>query len=290
MPHVSIADIKLYYEMFGRGEPVLFIHGLGSSGRDWHNQVEFFSKHYQVITVDLRGHGQSSKRAGPFSMLLFAADIVDLITTLGIKPCHVVGISLGGMIAFQLAASRPDLFRSMVIVNSRPEFIIRTFTEYVQLWQRDLVARLLGMRTVGKMVSKKLFPKLEQEVLRKELVQHWAENDSRAYRGSMHAMVGWSAVGQLGSMDISTLVIAAEEDYTPLSYKEAYVTQMPQADMVVIPDSRHATPLDRPDMFNKTVLKFLSRQTPPVIEESESEEEQTFITYQTELDALNGGH
>lgn len=290
MPLASIADIKLYYEMFGRGEPVLFIHGLGSSGRDWHNQVEFFSKHYQVITVDLRGHGQSSKRAGPYSMLLFAADMVDLITSLGVKPCHVVGISLGGMIAFQLAASRPDLFRSMVIVNSRPEFIIRTFREYIQLWQRDLIARLFGMRTVGKMVSKQLFPKLEQEPLRKELVQHWAENDSRAYRESLHAMIGWSAVGQLGSMDIPTLVVAAEKDYTPLSYKEAYVTQMPQAEMFVIPDSCHATPLDRPDMFNKTVMKFLSRQTSPVIEESESDEEPSFITYQTELDALNGGH
>lgn len=290
MPHVSIADIKLYYEMFGRGEPILFIHGLGSSGRDWHNQVEFFSKQYQVITVDLRGHGQSSKPPGPYSMLLFAADTVDLITSLGISPCHVVGISLGGMIAFQLAASRPDLVNSMVIVNSRPEFIIRTFTEYIQLWQRDLIARLLGMRTEGKMVSKRLFPKLEQEALRKELVQHWAENDSRAYRESMHARVGWSVVGQLGSINIPTLVVAAEEDFTPLSYKEAYVTQMPQADMAVIPDSRHATPLDRPDMFNKTVKKFLSRQTMPVVEESGTDEEQSFITYQTELDALNGGH
>jgi 3-oxoadipate enol-lactonase len=290
MPLASIADIKLYYEMFGRGEPVIFIHGLGSSGRDWHNQVEFFSKHYQVITVDLRGHGQSSKRAGPYSMLLFAADMVDLITSLGIKPCHVVGISLGGMIAFQLAASRPDLFRSMVVVNSRPEFIIRTFREYIKLWQRDLIARLFGMRTVGKMISKQLFPKLEQESLRKELVQHWSENDSRAYRESLHAMVGWSAVGQLGSMDIPTLVVAAEDDYTPLSYKEAYVTQMPQAEMVVIPDSRHYTPLDRPDIFNKTLMKFLSRQISPVIEESESDEELSFITYQTELDALNGGH
>ena len=121
-------------------------------------------------------------------------------------------------------------------------------------------------------------------------MQHWAENDSRAYRESMHAMVGWSVVGQLGSMNIPTLVVAAEEDYTPLSYKEAYVTQMPEADMAVIPNSRHATHLDRPNMFNKTLMKFLSRQVTPVVEESGSNDEQSFITYQTELDALNGGH
>jgi pimeloyl-ACP methyl ester carboxylesterase len=258
MPRLHAREIDLYYEATGQGQPVLLIHGLGSSTRDWAEQVAFLSKHYQVVVFDLRGHGKSDKPPGPYSIPLFAADTTELITALGFAPAHIVGISLGGMIALQLAASAPDLVRSLVIVNSGPEFIVRTFKERLQVFQRLLIVRLLGMRKMGEVLSKRLLPKPEQEELRRTFVERWAENDVRAYTDAMRAIVGWSVTEHLGSIRCPTLVIAADEDYTPVALKEAYVSKMPRAKLVVIHDSRHATPVDQPEQFNQALMAFLS--------------------------------
>ena len=119
MPKLAVQDIDLYYEISGQGQPLLFIHGLGSSTRDWERQATFFSRHYQVITFDLRGHGKSDKPPGPYSVELFTADTAGLIESLGIGQTHVVGLSMGGMIAFQLALKASELVSSMVIFLSR---------------------------------------------------------------------------------------------------------------------------------------------------------------------------
>lgn len=259
MPRLHVSDIDLHYEITGQGQPILLIHGLGSSTRGWEEQVPFFSQHYQVMTFDVRGHGESDKPPGPYSIPLFAADTAELITSLGIAPVHVVGLSLGGMIAFQLAVDAPDLVRSLVIVNSGPEFIVRTFKERLGVIQRELIVRLLGMRKMGEILSKRLFPRPEHEELRRQFVERWAQNDKRAYLHSLRAIVGWSVADRLSTIRCPTLVIAADKDYTPVSLKEAYVARMPQARLVVIPDSRHATPVERPERFNEALMAFLSK-------------------------------
>jgi pimeloyl-ACP methyl ester carboxylesterase len=257
---MHIRGIDLYYETTGQGQPILFIHGLGSSTRDWELQVTFFSKHNRAVTFDVRGHGRSEKPPGPYSILQFAADTAGLIQALGIAPAHVVGISLGGMIAFQLAADAPNLVRSLVIVNAAPEFVVRTFQDRFRVFQRQLIVRLLGMRKMAEVLSKRLFPKPEQDDLRRLFVDRWVENDPRAYREAMQAIVGWSVTDRLSTVSCPTLVIAADQDYTPVAVKEAYVAQMPRAELVVIKDSRHATPVEWPDQFNEAVAAFLSRQ------------------------------
>jgi pimeloyl-ACP methyl ester carboxylesterase len=265
---LPIGGIHLYYEISGQGPPLLFIHGLGSSARDWELQVAPFSDQYQVVTFDVRGHGQSDKPPGPYSIPLFANDTAELIKALGIAtaitrggaPVHVVGISMGGMIAFQLAVSYPELIRSMVIVNSGPELILRTFGERLQALQRLLVVRLLGMRKMGEILSKRLFPKPEQVELRQMLVERWAENDVRAYSDAARGLLGWSVADHLSTIECPTLVIAAEYDYTPVARKEAYVARMPRAELVVIEDSRHATPVEHPERFNQVLASFLSNQ------------------------------
>ncbi len=118
MSKTTVNNVELFFETSGSGETVLFIHGLGSSARDWEMQVPAFAKRYRTVAFDLRGHGQSQKPKGPYSMSLFAQDTAELIRSLGVGSVHVVGISLGGMIAFQLrGSSRTD--QSMVIVKFR---------------------------------------------------------------------------------------------------------------------------------------------------------------------------
>jgi 3-oxoadipate enol-lactonase len=259
VPRIKVRDISLYYEITGHGQPLVFIHGLGLSSREWERQVAFFSEHYRVITFDVRGHGRSGKPSDPYSIELFAADTAELIQTLAPVPAHVVGHSMGGMIAFQLAVDMPELIRSMVIVNSGPEFVVRTLMQRLEILRRLTMIRVLGMRKYGEYLSKRLFPKHEQKELRTLLASWLAENDQQAYLNSFSALQGWSVEECLSDIRCPTLVVAADQDYTPISYKEEYVSKMPNAGLAVIADSRHATPLDQPDRFNAVLAEFLSR-------------------------------
>lgn len=257
MPKIQSNNINLHYEVSGEGQPLLFIHGLGSSTHDWDLQVKEFSKSYQVITFDLRGHGQSDKPAGPYSLPMFATDTAGLLKSLDVKSAHVVGLSLGGGIAFQLAIDFPSLVKTMVIVNSAPELVVRTFKDRMRVWQRFAIVRLLGMRKMGEVLSKRLFPKDEHESLRTTFVESWAKNDPRAYQDAMRAMVGWSVTDKLDSIKCPALVITADQDYTPVALKEKYTKLMPNAQLVVIHDAHHATPVEQPEEFNTVLMNFL---------------------------------
>jgi 3-oxoadipate enol-lactonase len=262
MSIIHINDIDTYYEITGQGEPLLFIHGLGSSARNWEWQVEYFARQYRVIAYDVRGHGRSSKPPGPYSMGTFAKDAAALLTGLEIAPAHVAGISMGGMIAFELAVRYPELLKSMVIVNSVPEVRVTSPREYLEMWPRFLILKALGVRRMGMALGKRLFPRPEQEETRRIFVERWAQNDRRAYQDALRAVLGWSVEARLGEIHCPVLVIAAEQDYWPLDVKQAYVKKMPDARLVVIADARHAVAVEKPEEFNRILDNFLASQMP----------------------------
>lgn len=261
MPDIRINNITLHYEAKGQGHPLLFLNGLGMSVWDWEGQVGYFSKEYRVITFDYRGQGASDKPPGPYGISLFCDDTARLLRSINASPTHLVGLSMGGMIAFQMAVSHPELVRSMVIVNSGPELILRTWTQKLEFLKRRLIVRILGMRRMAEILAGSLFPEKGQEALRREMARRWAQNDKNAYNNSVRALTGWSVSKYLGEILCPTLVISADQDYTPLSYKQSYVSKMPDAELAAISNSRHATPLDQPEIFNRIVSEFLMKHS-----------------------------
>lgn len=257
MPQKLIRDININYEIIGDGQPLLFIHGLGSSLRDWEEQVPVFSKKFKVITLDLRGHGQTDKPKGPYSISMFAEDIAELIKSLKVDPVHVVGISLGGAIGFHLAIDHPDITKSLVVVNMSASVPIKTLKEKQMLFLRVLIVKMMGMKKMGEVLAKRLFIKPEQEELRERMASRWAENDKKAYLSSLKTLKNWSVLERLHEIKCPTLVISADEDYTPLSAKEEYTALIPNAKLVVIEDARHAVSVEKPDEFNTILMDFL---------------------------------
>lgn len=257
MAYFEHEGCTLHYEEYGHGSPLILIHGLGSSCLDWELQVPVFAQHYRLVLVDVRGHGRSDKPRERYSIAGFTADLVALIEHLQLPPAHVVGLSMGGMIAFQLAVDEPQMLKSLCIVNSAPQVKVRTAGDYWQWAKRWSLARVLSLSTIGKALGTMLFPKPEQAELRRKMAERWAKNDKRAYLASFDAIVGWGVQEQLSKISCPTLVISADHDYTPVAQKEIYVKLLPDARLVVIEDSRHATPLDQPEHFNNTLLDFL---------------------------------
>ncbi len=259
MPTIPANHINLYYEEHSNGQPLVFIHGLGSSTRDWEFQLSEFSKSYRVITFDLRGHGQSDKPAGPYSIPMMADDLAGLLKALHISSAHIVGISLGGAVAFQFALDYPAMVKTLTIVNSGPSLGGTPEQAKAEIERRVGIVQQVGMRAMGEALAPNLFPKPEHASLRNDFIAHWAENDPRAYIESTRSMLGWNVTDQLSAIACPTLIISADQDYSPLAAKEAYVKLMPHTRLVVIPDAHHATPIEQPEKFNAALTEFLSQ-------------------------------
>jgi len=257
MPSINLGTTEIYYEIHGQGDPLLLIHGLGSSSQDWEMQLPQFSSHFQVINIDLRGHGRSGKPPGPYSIPLFAEDTIQLIRALELTSAHILGISLGGMVAFQLALDCPDLIRSLVIVNSVPELIAHNLKDRIDYWKRLLIVRLFGLEKMGQVLADRFFTDPEHQGISEMFVRRWSANHKPSYLASLKAAFGWSVLGRLGEIQTPTLVIGAEGDYFSNAEKDQYTKLMPNAELVIIENSRHALPAERPTEFNHIALSFL---------------------------------
>ncbi len=254
---------QLHYEDYGHGTPLLLVHGLGSSTLDWESQIPVLSPLYRVIVIDLRGHGRSDKPDEHYSIAGFAEDVAALIEHLQLGTVHLVGISMGGMIGFQLGVDRPELLRSLTIVNSGPEVKAKSARDWLEIGKRWMLSRLLSLDTIAKALGKLLFPKPEQAELRRKIEERWPQNDKRAYLASLDAIIGWGVRERLAAITCPTLVISGDRDYTPVAAKQAYVAELPNARLVVIERSRHATPMDQPDRFNAVLDDFLAQVEQP---------------------------
>jgi 3-oxoadipate enol-lactonase len=254
---LPLNGIDIFYEETGEGPPVLLLHGLGSSTRDWENQTPALARGHRVIAMDVRGHGRSARPAGPYSVSQFAADAVALLRALKATPAHVIGLSMGGMIAFQMAVDAPDVVRSMVIVNSGPAMVLQG-AQKAALVLRFAIVRLFGMKAMGSMIASKVFPQPEQAELRGTFIARMSENDPRAYLDAVRAINGWSVAGRIGGIACPVLVVSSDQDYTPVDWKRKYAAKIPNARVEVIRNSHHVAPYDQPEQLNRLLLQFLA--------------------------------
>ena len=258
MPRVDVNGVEIYYEDVGSGPAVVLIHGLGSSTRDWERQIGPLSRSWRFIAIDLRGHGRSDKPPGPYSLSDFAGDVAAVIDHLGVGPVPVVGISLGGMTAFQLAADRPELVSRLMAVNALPSFDVAELGR-LQVALRKLVTQFLGMEKIAEILAPKLFPDEDMAEEREMLIERWAQNDKRAYQAAFQAILDWPGVAEeMARFSKPILVVASDQDYTPVESKQPHVEAMPTARMVVIENAHHAVPVERPQRFNEVLSEFLA--------------------------------
>ncbi|NHO65569.1 alpha/beta fold hydrolase [Aestuariicella hydrocarbonica] len=262
MPRTAVRNVYLNYEIVGQGEALVLLHGLGSRLEDWRAQTAYFSKSYKVIAVDFRGHGHSDKPSGPYSIPMFADDILHLLDQLGVDQFHLAGFSMGGMTAFQLAVNQPQRLKSLTIINSSPCVPYQTLSEKMTVWGRLGCIHLLGMARLGKLIGRNLFPRAEQKPLYDEFLATMKHNDVEAYIHSLKSFLGWDVTSRLHRLSMPVLVVSADHDYTPVSHKQRYCEHIPNCQLHVIEDSRHATPLDQPERLNGVVDAFL-RSTQP---------------------------
>jgi 3-oxoadipate enol-lactonase len=260
MPYRTVNGIRLRYELWGEGEtPLVLLHGLGSSADDWMLQLPAFAPHFLCVLPDLRGHGLSDKPDGRYSISLFADDVAKLLEELGLTPAHVLGLSLGGLVAQQLAIDRPAMVRSLVLINTFPGLWPPPLHVLGMLVRRR--GSVLGSQSMAETagrIAADLFPNAHLDVLRDLTMRRLAANDADAYRRATLAVLRFRPGRKLQRVTRPTLIIAGENDrVVPRVYQERLRRQLPHAQFVLIPNSGHASNIDQPEAVNAAVLDFL---------------------------------
>lgn len=252
--------ITIEYSDRGEGETILLLHGLGSTKADWDEQIVPFSEKHRVIAPDFRGHGNSTKPKSKkeYGVELCAEDMKLLLQELKITQCIAVGFSMGGAVAFEMAVKYPSLIAKMVIVNTAPDFDKLGWLGKKMVWQRTFSLKFSGMEPLARKVANGMFPDDHNQELREMFYQRAKSNDVNAYYHSFRTLMRWGIRDKIKDIKAPTLVIASELDYTPVSLKTAYAEKMPDAQVVVIKNSRHGVTMDQPEAFNTTVLKFIN--------------------------------
>lgn len=257
MPTLTLDDTEIFYECIGAGPPLMLIHGLGSSGDDWAFQRADFARSHRLILPDLRGSGRSGKPRGPYSITGFAADLCALLDALAIDTVDLLGFSLGGAVAIEMALLRPRQVRRLILCNTLASYRTDTWRKWFEAHAQLAAVRLLGLRRTARLVARRMFPHDDQAPKRQRVVDVVGANPRRPYLDTVHALIGWSAIDRLAALRAPVLIIAAEHDYTPLPEKRAELRHYPRAQLVVVSGSRHGTPFDAVERFNCLVLDYL---------------------------------
>jgi pimeloyl-ACP methyl ester carboxylesterase len=232
--YANIRGFKMYYEIYGTGEPLLFIHGNGGSIKQFINQVPDFSKKYKVILADNRAQGKSIDNSDSLSYEMMADDLNAFLDYLKIDSCYVVGWSDGGINGLQLAMRHPKKVRKLAIsgTNLWPD------TTAVKSWVYKVVVRMYD--------SLKRLPTTPK-----------LKNDLKIFR--LMPEEPHIKISDLKKISCPTLVIGGDQDIILPRHTMLIAESIPKSYLWIIPNSGHATPIVYKEEFNKTVMDFFTK-------------------------------
>lgn len=240
----------------GLPHPLVLIHGIGGSADDWESQIPFFSSHCRVIVPDLPGCGRSPK-TGRYTIPAFANDVWATLDRLGVAEANLVGHSMGGAVALQMAVDAPHRVPRLIIADTLASFEIDSTKKFALYWYRLLAVKLLGPAWLSRAVAMKLFPEPEHADTRQRVADRNALNDKEVYLKTIRSIRGWTVMDRLERLSMPTLVLAADQDYFPVSDVQVLTDALPQARLEVFKGAHHHLPLECSERFNQVVLAFL---------------------------------
>jgi pimeloyl-ACP methyl ester carboxylesterase len=254
MQKIGINGFELNYESTGRGNVVLLLHAMGMDHEEWKYQVPTLSKHFNVIACDLRGHGESSKEEpGKFSIELLATDIERLLTQLGVSKMHLVGHSLGGMVACYFAVKHPEVLKSLVLMGVPFQRVPPSMS--IMLALMPLMVQIYSPEKIGKMgVSQMCYNTTEEKI--QMHMDKGRKAGKATWVGDAKVVKSFYMPQELFSLSIPVLLVYGETD---IMKKDAGKLQnaILNSKLVFIPKAGHAMQIDNPEEVNKVLFEFL---------------------------------
>jgi 3-oxoadipate enol-lactonase len=255
-------DVRLAFEMRGAGEPVLLVHGLAYDRFGWGPVPDLLARDFAVVVFDNRGVGESDVPDGPYTVEAMAADALAVLDAAGIERAHLVGASLGGMIAQRLALGHPRRVEKLVLACTMaggarsfplPARTQELFALYPTLPREEMLLRMVKNSMADAAVAAR--PELVDEIHRYRLghapsIEAWA---AQATAGAAH-----DAMAQLGELAMPTLVVTGDADnVVDPRNSQLLVAAIPNSRLEVVAGGGHLFFWEQPERFAELVREFL---------------------------------
>jgi 3-oxoadipate enol-lactonase len=264
MPKIRVNGAELYYEEHGQGkETIVFSHGLLWNGHMFDDEVNALKDKYRCIIYDHRGQGQSEITDGGYDMETVYEDGAALIQALHAAPCHFVGLSMGGFVGMRIAARRPELLKSLILVETTadPE-PVENIPKYKRL---NFVARWFGFGLVTNPVMKIMFgQKFLTDPTRtadREKMKRWLQGNNRIgiTRAVMGVIQRKPIYDELDKIKTPTLIMVGDQDVATVPAKSKRIHErIAGSKLVTIPGAGHSSSVEEPAFVNKHISEFLN--------------------------------
>ena len=265
MPKIKTNNIELYYETHGAGQPLVLISGLGYPLWQWHKMVPFLAEHFQVITFDNRGVGQSDKPAGPYTAQMLAADTAGLLDALGIEKAIIAGHSMGGFIAQAMALDFPQKVAKLILCSTNfggPHHVPVTAEAMKVL--TDVTSDALTRFKNGLAVS--TAPDWSEK--NPEMIEDWVKwrvanpIDPAPYQAQM--AIGFGLMpeaaafeNKLPRLNVPTLILfGAHDKVVPPENASLLAEKISGSKVVILPNAGHFFPIEVAEAASRTITDF----------------------------------
>lgn len=265
MPKVKSNGIELYYEIHGAGKALVLISGLGYPLWQWHKMVPFLAEHFQVITFDNRGVGQSDKPAGPYTAQMLAADTAGLLDSLGIEKAVIMGHSMGGFVAQAMALDFPHKVEKLILCSTNfggPRHVPVTAEAMKVL--SDVTSDAVTRFKNGLVVS--TAPGWSEK--NPEMIETWLQwrianpIEPASYQAQM--MIGLGLMpeaaafeSKLSRVEVPTLILFGEHDkVVPPANASLLAEKIAGSKVIIFPDAGHFFPMEIAEAASRAVIEF----------------------------------
>jgi len=265
MPKVHTNGIELYYEVQGAGKPLVLISGLGYSLWQWHRMVPLLAEHFQVVTFDNRGVGQSDKPAGPYTAGMLAADTVGLLDALNIEKAVILGHSMGGFIAQSMALDFPQRVEKLILCSTNfggPHHV--PVTPEAMKVLADVTSDPLTRFKNGLSVSTAPGWAEKNPGMIEEWVKWRVANPIEPAHYQAQMAIGLSLMPEaaafedkLPRLDVPTLILfGAHDKVVPPANADLLAQKIAGSQVVIFPDAGHFFPIEIPEAASRTIMDF----------------------------------
>lgn len=270
MPKIKTGDIETYYEIYGKGRAILFIHGAWCDLGMWKSQIEDFSENHSVLIYDVRGHGKTGiSELNKYTIELFADDLKKLIDNLDIDKPIICGLSMGGMIAQNYAVKYPDALSGLILSDTAISTQLTFFDKIVRYvlapkWMFLGFVRLMGVDRYSEFAfwfAKK--SRGENWIKNPEFIEYEKERMKeftvKEFNKIFSALYDFKLL-ELSKINVPTLLINGEyESKSVFKHTEKAKELISNSYDVIIKQAGHASNVENPEEFNNVVKEFLSK-------------------------------
>ena len=257
MSYLKVAGTTLHYQIEGTGESLVLIHGVGSDLTSWDGVIEALRGDYQIIRIDLRGHGKSKKTPGPYSLRMFRNDLLSLFDHLSFTKIHLVGFSLGGIIAQRIAIDARERLVSLSVVSSVAD---RTIEEKQQVVKRAELLEKEGAHAHLANASKRWFTDAFLRTYPEAVERRWQKslrNDPDCYAAAYRVLAENDLADELHKIVTPTLAITGECDAgSPPRMSRLIANRVRSGRVAILPAFKHAVLLEAPEKIALLLEQF----------------------------------